>query len=185
MTLLTRSPPQLCGQSVQPVVWKVMGSTSVGGSENYFSEYFHLRTLLRYLHFIQVINPFIIYSHLSFPHVEPCDMAGHASHSEGARYWKNAQYMIFWGSSAGSFPEQRLEIEPAKTRNETFSLQKSSSRKLFPWYVSAWDNNVSAAVSQIFSSTRVVDIIQRTLSSIALFTALALRHLKKIANKEL
>ena len=33
--------------------WKVMGSTPVGGSEKSFSEY-DLRTLLRYLHFIQV-----------------------------------------------------------------------------------------------------------------------------------
>ena len=41
-------------------IWKVMGSTPVGGSENSFSEYFDLRTLLHYLHFIQVTNPFII-----------------------------------------------------------------------------------------------------------------------------
>ena len=39
-----------------------------------------LRTLLHYLHFIQVTNPFIIYSHLSFRHVESCSMAGHMSH---------------------------------------------------------------------------------------------------------
>jgi len=31
-----------------------MGSTPVGGSEKSFSEYFDLRTLLHYLHFIQV-----------------------------------------------------------------------------------------------------------------------------------
>ena len=42
--------------------WKVMGSTSVGGSEKSFSEDFDLRTLLRYLHFIQVTI------HLSFIH---------------------------------------------------------------------------------------------------------------------
>ena len=29
-------------------IWKVMGSTPVGGSENSFSEYFDLRTLLHY-----------------------------------------------------------------------------------------------------------------------------------------
>ena len=29
-----------------------------------------------HLHFIQVTNPFIIYSHFSFRHVEPCSMAG-------------------------------------------------------------------------------------------------------------
>ena len=40
-------------------IWKVMGSTPVGGSENSFSEYFNLRTLLHYWHFIQVTNPFI------------------------------------------------------------------------------------------------------------------------------
>ena len=40
-------------------IWKVMGSTPVGGSENSFSEYLDLRTLLHYLHFIQVPNPFI------------------------------------------------------------------------------------------------------------------------------
>ena len=56
-------------------IWKVMGSTPVGGSENFLSEYFHLRTLLHYLHFIQVINQFIIYSHLSFQHFEPYSMA--------------------------------------------------------------------------------------------------------------
>ena len=39
--------------------WKVMGLTPVGGSENSFSEYFDLRTLLHCLHFIQVTNPFI------------------------------------------------------------------------------------------------------------------------------
>ena len=39
-----------------------------------------LRTLLHYLHFIQVTSPFIIYSHLSFRHVESCSMAGHMSH---------------------------------------------------------------------------------------------------------
>ena len=38
-------------------IWKVMGSTPVGGSENSFSEYFDLRTLLHYLHFMQVTNP--------------------------------------------------------------------------------------------------------------------------------
>ena len=36
-----------------------MGWTPVGGSENSFSEYFGLRTLVHYLHFIQVSNPFI------------------------------------------------------------------------------------------------------------------------------
>ena len=40
-------------------IWKVMGSTPVGGLEKSFSEYFNLRTLLHYLHFIQVTNPFI------------------------------------------------------------------------------------------------------------------------------
>ena len=40
-------------------IWKVMGSTSVGGSENSFSEYFNLRTFLHYSHYIQVTNPFI------------------------------------------------------------------------------------------------------------------------------
>ena len=40
-------------------IWKVMGSTPVGGSENSFSEYFNLRTLLHYWHFIEVTNPFI------------------------------------------------------------------------------------------------------------------------------
>ena len=40
-------------------IWKVMGSTPVGGSENSFSEYFDLSTLLHYLHFIQVTKPFI------------------------------------------------------------------------------------------------------------------------------
>ena len=30
-------------------IWKVIGSTPVGGSENSFSEYFNLRTLLHYL----------------------------------------------------------------------------------------------------------------------------------------
>ena len=30
-------------------IWKVMGLTPVGGSENYFSEYFDLRTLLHYI----------------------------------------------------------------------------------------------------------------------------------------
>ena len=44
------------------------------------SEYFDLRTFLHYLHLIQVTSPFIIYSHLSFRHVEPCSMAGHMSH---------------------------------------------------------------------------------------------------------
>ena len=42
-------------------IWKVMGSTPVGGSENSFSEYFDLRTLLHYLHFIQVTNPFRLF----------------------------------------------------------------------------------------------------------------------------
>ena len=43
-------------------IWKVMVSTPVGGSENSFSEYFGLRTLPHYFHFIPVINPFIFYS---------------------------------------------------------------------------------------------------------------------------
>ena len=38
-------------------IWKVMGSTPIGGSEMYFD----LRTLLHYLHFIQVTNPFIFF----------------------------------------------------------------------------------------------------------------------------
>ena len=37
-----------------------MGSTPVGGSGNSFSEYFDLRTLLRYLHFSQAAYPFVI-----------------------------------------------------------------------------------------------------------------------------
>ena len=41
-----------------------MGSTPVGGSENSFSEYFDLRMLLHYLHFIQVTNPFIKNCHV-------------------------------------------------------------------------------------------------------------------------
>ena len=61
-------------------IWRVMGSTPVGVSENSFSEYLDLRMLLQYLYFIQVTNPFIIYSHLSFRHVELCSMAGHMSH---------------------------------------------------------------------------------------------------------
>ena len=39
------------------------------------------------LHFIQVINPFIIYSHLSFRHVEPRSMAGHISHIQEPSIW--------------------------------------------------------------------------------------------------
>ena len=35
-------------------IWKVMGSTPVGGSEKSFSEYFDLRTLLHYLVFHQL-----------------------------------------------------------------------------------------------------------------------------------
>ena len=42
-------------------IWKVMGSTPVEGSEKSFSEYFDLRTLLHYLHFIQVTKPFIMH----------------------------------------------------------------------------------------------------------------------------
>ena len=65
MTLLTTSLPAQWLE--RPTgIWKVMGSTPVGGSENYFSEYFDLRTLLHYLHFIQVTNPFIIYLHVYF-----------------------------------------------------------------------------------------------------------------------
>ena len=41
-------------------IWKVIGSIPVGGSENSFSEFFDLRTLLRYFHFIQIAIPFII-----------------------------------------------------------------------------------------------------------------------------
>ena len=63
-----------------------MGSNPVAGSENSFSEYFDLRTL-HYLHFIQVTNPFIIYSHLSFRHVEPCSMARHMSHIYEPSIW--------------------------------------------------------------------------------------------------
>ena len=38
-------------------IWKVMGPTLVGGSKKkYLSEYFDLRALLHYLHFIQVTN---------------------------------------------------------------------------------------------------------------------------------
>ena len=40
-------------------IWKVMGSALVKCSENSFSEYFDLRMLLHYLHFIQVTNWFI------------------------------------------------------------------------------------------------------------------------------
>ena len=47
---------------------------------NFHEPNFDLRTLLNYLHFIQVTNSFIIYSHLSLRHVEPCSMAGHMSH---------------------------------------------------------------------------------------------------------
>ena len=38
------------------------------------------------LTFIQVTNPFIIYSHLLFRHVEPCSMAGHMSHISNLVY---------------------------------------------------------------------------------------------------
>ena len=47
---------------VEPMTFQipVIGSTPVGDSENSFPEYFDLRTLLHYLHFIKVINLFII-----------------------------------------------------------------------------------------------------------------------------
>ena len=53
------------------------------GCSEIFSEYFDLRTLLHYLHFIQVTNPFIIYfcsvfTHFfsrSFAKVVGCEMA--------------------------------------------------------------------------------------------------------------
>ena len=43
-------------------IWKVMRSTSVGGSENSLSEYFDLSILLHYLHFTQVTS--LIINHL-------------------------------------------------------------------------------------------------------------------------
>ena len=62
---------------------KVMDSTPLGCSENSFSEYFDLRTLLCYLHFFQVTNPFIINLFiLWFQHVEPCSIAWHVSHMQ-------------------------------------------------------------------------------------------------------
>ena len=39
-------------------IWKVMGSAPVGGSENSFSEYFDLRTLLHYLQEILCLKYF-------------------------------------------------------------------------------------------------------------------------------
>ena len=50
-------------------IWKVIGSTPVEDSENSFSEYFDLRALLRYLHFIQVTNPFIILTLFQLKHL--------------------------------------------------------------------------------------------------------------------
>ena len=47
---------------------------------NFHEPNFDFRTLLHYLHFIQVSNPFIIFSHLSFLHLGPYSMAGHMSH---------------------------------------------------------------------------------------------------------
>ena len=44
-------------------------------------------TLLHYLHLTQVTNPFFIYSHLSFLHVELCRMAGHMSHIYEPSIW--------------------------------------------------------------------------------------------------
>ena len=43
-----------------------VGSTPIKGSENLFSEYFDLRTLLHYLHFIQVTSLFITYINIDF-----------------------------------------------------------------------------------------------------------------------
>ena len=57
----------LAGRNLSSLLhyWKKpvsMGSTTVGGSDNSFSENFDLRMLLHYSHFFQVTNPFIIYS---------------------------------------------------------------------------------------------------------------------------
>ena len=58
MTLLSRLIAQWLERPTG--IWKVMGLTPVGRSENSFSEYLNLRTLHHYLHFIQVTTPFII-----------------------------------------------------------------------------------------------------------------------------
>ena len=50
-------------------IWKVMGSTPVGGSENYFSEYFDLRMLF----IIYTLSKSLI--HLSFIHNYHFDIA--------------------------------------------------------------------------------------------------------------
>ena len=65
-------------------IWKVMGSTPVGGSENSFSEYFDLRMLLYYIHFTQVTNPFI-----SFIHIYHFDMLSLAVWQDTCHTYKN------------------------------------------------------------------------------------------------
>ena len=46
-------------------IWKVMGSTPVGGSENSFPEYFDLRTLLHYLNYKSYIYFLVASSQLT------------------------------------------------------------------------------------------------------------------------
>ena len=109
-----------------PTGWRVMGLT----------EYFDLRALLHCLHFIKVTNLFIIYSHLSFLHVEPCSMAGHVSHIQEPSIWPRWPWVSHssgiqkvMGSTAAGFWVFRLESAPRYLH--FFQVTNLITRKLF------------------------------------------------------
>ena len=78
-------------------IWKVMGSTPIGGSENSFFEYFNLRTLLHYLHFIQGTNPFISSILLLFSLSVKCPspMRNRDFVTQRSWYWEDDNFIIF------------------------------------------------------------------------------------------
>ena len=88
MTLLTTSLPCIAQWLEPPTgIWKVMGSTPVGGSENSFSDYFDLRTLLHYIYTLSK-SPI----HLSFIHIYHFDTLSLAVWQDTFRTYKNLVY---------------------------------------------------------------------------------------------
>ena len=108
-------------------IWKVMGSTPVGGSENSFSEYFNLRMLLHYLHFIQVTNPFI-----TFIHIYHFDTLSLAVWQDTCHTYKNLVYDLAHHESPIQFVAQWLEHPTSIWKVMGLDSRWGTQKILFP-----------------------------------------------------
>ena len=102
-----------------------MGSTPLGDSENSFPEYFDLRSLLRYLHFILVTNPF---STIVFTYITP--YKSHSMKCKSMLFVTLSTYFVFEAYQI-LFPTASLIFTSVKFFfNSIITISKTSYRDI-------------------------------------------------------